>query len=198
VAAVTKLDCHELVDKEDPQILLQQKEHLASPKGQSPRCLRTGFFLDGPGESCRTKPPQPHHGRDHGGPPQCPTALLQCRRTSIHIVGHGAGDIINTGTDLRSRRGRRPPGIRRGTWSPAALGLPTTDLLKPAIGRRPATHAGDMGGGGRRKEKGKRGEPADPHPRLARQPTGRPPPAPLPPASPTVTKRRQALGAAAG
>jgi hypothetical protein len=52
--------------------------------------------------------------------------------------------------------------------------------------------------GGRRKKKGKWGEPADPHPRLTRRPTSRPPPAPSLPASPTVTRRRQALGVAAG
>jgi hypothetical protein len=28
------------------------------------------------------------------------------------------------------------PGIRRGTWSPVALGLSTADLWRPAIGRR--------------------------------------------------------------
>jgi hypothetical protein len=126
VAVVTKLDCNELVDKEDPHILLQQKEHLASPQGQSPRCLRAGFFLDGPGESCRTKPPQPHHGRDHGGPPQCPTALLQCRRTSIRIVDHGAGDITDGHQAAASSRGgcrlgetltAPPPLLCAGIWA---------------------------------------------------------------------------------
>jgi hypothetical protein len=94
--------------------------------------------------------------------------------------------------------GRRPPpGDPARHLVPGCAGAPHRRPLK--AGHRPA--AGDTrrrhGGGGQRKKKGKRGEPADPHPRLADRPAGRPLLAPSPPASLTVTRRRQAPGAVA-